>query len=137
MYLSEYPTVPNYNQEKIIRAFLDETCQEIKFSESDCSHYSIQKICSKAESDYGLGAGEWFNPSNICFILRDLHQERPLEGSENLRIVLFNTGIICLDQMLGEDFKMNAEKENLVKQDEGMKPIQDEKKKRDGWIIKK
>jgi len=46
------------------------------FSDFDKTQpFSIHKIARIARIEYGLKPGDWYNPSQISFILAELHEE--------------------------------------------------------------
>ena len=58
--------------------------------------FSIQNIAKIARIEYGLKPGEWYNPSQISFILNTLH-EKEIANEIKLKFCLFNSGNLFFD----------------------------------------
>ena len=75
--------------------------------------FSIQNISRLARIQYGLKPGDWYNPSQISFILSQLH-EKYLSEEMHLKFNVFNSGNLFFDSvaesMLGQESQCICEK---------------------------
>lgn len=87
--------IPRKDLKRIILGFLDDDycCPEI-------APYSIQKIANVAYEELKHIPGEWYNPSNINYLLEKLHTIHKIKGTENLEFLISNDGMVFLDKML-------------------------------------
>ena len=90
-----YVTIPKSELKTVIIGFLDED-----HDSPIIAPYSIQKIAKAAFEEFKHKPGEWYNPSNINFILEKLHNNHRIKGTENLEILISNDGMVFLDKML-------------------------------------
>lgn len=88
-------SIPRKDLKKIIVGFLDDD-----EGSANIAPYSIQKIAVSAFNEFKHKPGEWYNPSNINFVLEKLHNTRRVSGAENLEILISNDGMIFLDKIL-------------------------------------
>lgn len=88
-------TIPRKDLKRIILGFLDDdySCPEI-------APYSIQKIANVAYEELKHIPGEWYNPSNINYLLEKLHNNHKIKGAENLEFLISNDGMVFLDKIL-------------------------------------
>lgn len=69
------------------------------FSDFDKTQpFTIHKIARMARIDYGLKPGDWYNPSQISFILASLH-EKSLAKKMKLDFIVFNSGNLFFDMI--------------------------------------
>jgi len=61
--------------------------------------FSIQNISKIARKDFGIMPGDWYNPSQISYILSKLHRNS-LQEKEKLAFLIFNTGNLFYDQII-------------------------------------
>ena len=66
--------------------------------------FSIQKIACRARVEYGLKPGDWYNPSQIAFILAELH-EQYLASEIGLKVKVFNSGNLFFDSLAENMFE--------------------------------
>ena len=83
------------NTSNILTAFLDD--DEDK---GDSINYSIQKIVRVGHEEFKLKPGTWLTPSHISYILEQIHNNIPLRGYENLKIMVFNNNTMFYEQIL-------------------------------------
>ena len=62
--------------------------------------FSIQNITRKARLEYGLKPGDWYNPSQIAYILSELYSKKGITGYEDLAFKVFHSGNLFFDQMI-------------------------------------
>ena len=61
--------------------------------------FSIHNIARLARIEYGLKPGEWYNPSQIAFILAILH-EKYLASEVKMKVRVFNSGNLFFDMLV-------------------------------------
>ncbi|XP_051912539.1 cysteine protease ATG4D-like [Hippocampus zosterae] len=79
----------------IIGAFVDHDD-----GRSERGVYSIQKIAEKARKHYRTCPGEWYSPSTISFILKEIHDELPIKNGEGMGFEVFNNSMLYADQLV-------------------------------------
>lgn len=79
--------------------------------------FSIQRICEHAERNYGIRVGEWFAPTNIAVVLRDLLNVNQIENSLAGAYVCEDSAIYLdeIEMEFGSDRIYNFGKRNLQK----------------------
>lgn len=68
---------------------------------NDCDEtkpFSILNVARVAQKIYGLMPGDWYNPSQISYVLAALHHNR-LESLQSLTFVIFNSGNLFYDEI--------------------------------------
>lgn len=63
-------------------------------------NYSIQKIVKIGSTEFKIPPGAWLTPSNIAYIVEQLHNTNPLRGYEQLKIIVFNNNTLFFEQIL-------------------------------------
>lgn len=67
------------------------------FNDFDKSQpFSIHKIARLARIEYGLKPGEWYNPSQISFVLSELHKNS-IADALKLKFYVFHSGNLFFD----------------------------------------
>jgi len=62
--------------------------------------FSIQRIAKVGKQDFDLKPGEWYNPSQIAYILSDLLNETKAEELSNLKSLIFNNASLFFDELV-------------------------------------
>ncbi len=61
--------------------------------------FSIQNVARVAKKEYNLKPGDWYNPSQIAYILSILYEKRKIKGFEKLSFKVFHSGNLFFDQV--------------------------------------
>lgn len=123
--------IPKKELKHIILGFLDEDQDS-----SIIAPYSIQKIAKSAFEEFKHKPGEWYNPSNINFILEKLHNMQKIKGAENMEILISNDGMVFLDKMLEKIEMEKCECDWEKKLEKNLNGINKNKSKEEFCLIK-
>ncbi len=71
--------------------------------------FSIRNIAVEAQKEFKLNPGDWYNPSQISFILSKLYYTKLRMKTPNLGFILFNSNSLFYDQIIDEMLEKSSE----------------------------
>ncbi|CAK59164.1 unnamed protein product (macronuclear) [Paramecium tetraurelia] len=104
-------------QYKLLCAFSDDDDDEHKKMFTDnfklcLSPYSIQKIEAISQIKFSMKPCQWYRPDQILNALSLLHQQKQLEGSEDLEITISDS--LLYDRLYSEMYGLKMDCEHIV-----------------------